>query len=81
VSRSRRYTEITGSITRSEHFTVEAAVLPSQIEQLPDLVGYLKCASDPGWHRVRLDAVNRWSGRRESALKRGFPIDHGAARE
>src|SRR5882762_1440045 len=77
VSRSRRYTEITGSITRSEHFTVEPAVLPSQIEQLPDLVGYLKCASDPEWHRVRLDAVNRWSGRRASALKRGFPIDHG----
>jgi len=81
VSRSRRYTEITGSITRSEHFTVEPAVLPSQIEQLPDLVGYLKCASDPEWHRVRLDAVNRWSGRRASALKRGFPIDHGAAHE
>jgi len=81
VSRSRRYTEITDSITRSEHFTVEPAVLPSQIEQLPDLVGYLKCASDPEWHRVRLDAVNRWSGRRASALKRGFPIDHGAAHE
>ncbi len=81
VSRSRRYTEITGSITRSEHFTVEPAVLPSQIEQLPDLVGYLKCASDPEWHRVRLDAVKRWSGRRASALKREFPIDHGAAHE
>jgi hypothetical protein len=60
VSRSRRYTEVLGSISHSEHFTVEPAVLPSQIEQLPDLAGYLKHASDPNWHRVRLDAMRRW---------------------
>jgi len=64
VSKSRRYTEFLGSVTRSEHFSVEPAVLPSQIEQLPDLSGYLKHASDPEWHRVRLDAVRRWNERR-----------------
>jgi type IV secretory pathway TraG/TraD family ATPase VirD4 len=64
VSRSRRHTEMLGSISHSEHFNVEPAVLPSQIEQLPDLSGYLKQASDPHWHRVRLDAVRRWQERR-----------------
>jgi type IV secretory pathway TraG/TraD family ATPase VirD4 len=32
----------------------ESAVLASQIEQLPDLTGYLKMASSPAWLRVRL---------------------------
>lgn len=32
----------------------EAAVLPSQIEQLPDLAGYFKRASNPAWLRVTL---------------------------
>jgi len=32
----------------------EAAVMPSQIEQLPDLAGYFKRASNPAWLRVRL---------------------------
>ena len=39
--------------TSIQHVT-EAAVLPSQIEQLPDLEGYLKFASTPEWRRVRL---------------------------
>jgi hypothetical protein len=64
VSTSRRRTEFFGSISHSEHFNVEPAVLPSQIEQLPDLAGYLKKASDPQWRRVRLDAVRRWNGQR-----------------
>ena len=34
-----------GSRTRSQHISVEPALLPSQIEQLPDLTGYLKHAS------------------------------------
>jgi hypothetical protein len=38
--------------------------LPAQIEQLPDLAGYLKQASDPRWHKVRLDAVQRWNDAR-----------------
>jgi type IV secretory pathway TraG/TraD family ATPase VirD4 len=60
VSRSRRLTELTGSVTHSEHLSVEPAVLPSQVEQLPDLTGYLKYASDPQWQRVRLDAKRAW---------------------
>jgi hypothetical protein len=47
-------------VSESEHFNMEAAVLPAQIEQLPDLDGYLKLASNPHWLRVHLDAVRRW---------------------
>jgi hypothetical protein len=43
---------------------VEPAVLPSQVEQLPDLAGYLKYASDPEWQRVRLDAKRAWQQHR-----------------
>jgi hypothetical protein len=65
VSKSRQETEILGSITHSEHRSVEAAVLPSQVEQLPDLAGYLKYASDPQWQRVRLDAKHAWEQRQK----------------
>jgi type IV secretory pathway TraG/TraD family ATPase VirD4 len=61
VSRSRRMTEVLGSVSHSRHFSVESAVLPSQVEQLPDLTGYLKYASDPEWQKVRLDARNAWA--------------------
>jgi type IV secretory pathway TraG/TraD family ATPase VirD4 len=54
TSHSRRATELFGSVTRSQHVAVESAVMSSQIEQLPDLAGYLKLASQPGWQRVRL---------------------------
>src|ERR1700722_13028334 len=63
ISRSHRYGEAADSISQSEHFNVESAVMPSQIEQLPDLAGYLKIASDPRWHQVRLDALRRWNDR------------------
>jgi type IV secretory pathway TraG/TraD family ATPase VirD4 len=63
VSRSRRVTELFGSVSHSEHLSVEPAVLPSQVEQLPDLAGYLKYASDPEWQRVRLDARRAWQQR------------------
>ena len=39
--------------TTSHHHTMEDAVLPSEIEQLPDLTGFLKLASRPEWTRVR----------------------------
>jgi type IV secretory pathway TraG/TraD family ATPase VirD4 len=42
------------SVSTSTHDVTESAVLPSEIEQLPDLQGYLKIASQPGWKRVRL---------------------------
>ena len=64
VSKSRRVTELLGSVTHSQHLSVESAVLPSQVEQLPDLTGYLKYASNPAWQRVRLDAVSAWQHRR-----------------
>ena len=69
-SRSRRATELLPAVTRSEHLSIEPAVLASQIEQLPDLAGYLKLASGPAWLRVRLtpgaaargEAVAAWNG-------------------
>lgn len=66
VSRSRRVTELFGSVSHGEQVSVEPAVLPSQVEQLPDLAGYLKYASDPEWQRVRLDARRAWQERRMS---------------
>ena len=64
VSRSRRLTEALGSVSRTQHLGIEPAVLPSQVEQLPDLSGYLKFASDPTWTRVRLDATETWKAAR-----------------
>jgi hypothetical protein len=71
VSRSRRASEFVGSVTHSEHRSLESAVLPSEIEQLPDLAGYLKYASDPQWQRVRLDATRAWQQRRADAAGAG----------
>jgi type IV secretory pathway TraG/TraD family ATPase VirD4 len=42
------------SVQTTEQRLVEPAVLAAQIEQLPDLCGYLKIASSPVWHRVRI---------------------------
>jgi hypothetical protein len=36
----------------------EAAVLHSEIEQLPDLQGYLKLASSPVWRRVMITTLS-----------------------
>src|SRR6185437_4324480 len=49
VSRSRRPFQWLASTTRAEHSSIEPAVLDSEIEQLPDLNGYLKFASVPDW--------------------------------
>jgi type IV secretory pathway TraG/TraD family ATPase VirD4 len=38
----------------SEQQVIESAVLASEIEQLPDLAGYFKSASSPGWVRIGL---------------------------
>lgn len=54
VSRSKRPFELLPVVNRSENSTVEAAVMASEIEQLPDLAGYLKLASRPQWLRVAL---------------------------
>jgi Type IV secretion-system coupling protein DNA-binding domain len=59
VSRSRRPTELFDTTTRSEHFSIEPAVMDSEIEQLPDLCGYLKFASRPEWLGIRLQPADR----------------------
>jgi type IV secretory pathway TraG/TraD family ATPase VirD4 len=41
------------STSTSHHRVTEAAVLPSELEQLPDLSGYLKTASSPVWLKVK----------------------------
>jgi type IV secretory pathway TraG/TraD family ATPase VirD4 len=76
VSRSRRHTELFGSVTHSEHRSVEVAVLPSQVEQLPDLAGYLKYASDPHWQQVRLDAKHVWQQRRAAQAGQRQSLEH-----
>jgi Type IV secretion-system coupling protein DNA-binding domain len=40
------------SLSVSQQQITEAAVLPSELEQLPDLSGYLKTAGSPAWLRV-----------------------------
>jgi type IV secretory pathway TraG/TraD family ATPase VirD4 len=45
---SRRSTNV------SEQHVTEAAVMPAELEQLPDLTGYLKTASSRAWRRVRI---------------------------
>jgi hypothetical protein len=68
VTRSRtRSRGIGSSSTKSEQVRTERAVLASEIEQLPDLEGLLKLASNPHWQYVQLvpeDEVPR--GRRRS---------------
>jgi len=57
VSRTRKggfFAEPGHSVSRGEQHVTESAVLPAEIEQLPDLAGYLKFASHPAWLRVRL---------------------------
>jgi type IV secretory pathway VirB2 component (pilin) len=78
VSKSRRVTEVLGSITHNQHLSVESAVLPSQVEQLADLTGYLKYASNPAWQRVRLDAISAWQRRR--AANSEVECAHGGRR-
>jgi type IV secretory pathway TraG/TraD family ATPase VirD4 len=54
VSKSRRPDQWFSSQTTSQHHVTEHAVMPSEIEQLPDLTGFLKIASQPQWRRVQL---------------------------
>jgi type IV secretion system coupling TraD/TrwB family protein len=48
ASRSRRSTQVS-----TQHVT-EAALMPSELEQLPDLTGYLKTASAQAWTIVSI---------------------------
>jgi type IV secretory pathway TraG/TraD family ATPase VirD4 len=69
-SSSRRIGEFSGSISRSEQHSVETALLPSEIEQLPDLAGYLKLASVPHWQRVTLAPAQEVRARSIDAVRR-----------
>jgi type IV secretory pathway TraG/TraD family ATPase VirD4 len=42
------------STQSSVHYATEVALMPSQLEQLPDLTGYLKLASHASWQRVQI---------------------------
>ena len=56
--------------TKSESIKIEPAVMPSEIERLPDLQGFLKIASRPDWQRVTLirpDPATAPRGRRPTA--------------
>ena len=58
------------SRTKSQSIKIEPAVLPSEIERLPDLQGFLKIASHPDWQRVTLirpDSATAPRGRRPTA--------------
>jgi type IV secretory pathway TraG/TraD family ATPase VirD4 len=54
TSISRRFGSFSRSLTTRNEHVVEDAVMASEIEQLPDLHGYLKLASRPEWWRVTL---------------------------
>lgn len=54
IAKSRRPSDLLAASTRSQHFSIEPAVMDSEIEQLPDLAGYLKLTSRPDWLRVQL---------------------------
>jgi hypothetical protein len=71
-SRSRRPTDFLSSTTLSEHIGIEPAVMDSQIEQLPDLSGYLKFASVPNWQRVALAVPGDSGGTRAGAEAMNF---------
>jgi hypothetical protein len=74
ISRSRRATEFLPAVTHAEHLSVESAVMSSEIEQLPDLAGYLKLASRKEWLRASL--------RPPSLERKAFPtgVSAGSAR-
>jgi len=58
ISKTRRsglFTDPHHSVSRGEQHVTESAVLAAEIEQLPDLSGYLKFASQPAWLKIRLD--------------------------
>ncbi len=82
-SHSRRATELLPAVTRSEHLSIEPAVMGSQIEQLPDLEGYLKLASSAAWVRVglRRAAARGRNAPGPSAAIVPFPLARAAQRQ
>jgi len=58
MSKTRQYGHWFGATSISEQHVTESAVLPSEIEQLADGVGYVKFASRPEWIRTRFPDVS-----------------------
>lgn len=56
------------------------ALPPSQIEQLPDLAGYLKHAADPRRQRLRPDAKRTWEWLRTTASPANHASDRSGSR-
>jgi len=54
TTKSRRPTDFLANRSVAEQHVTESAVLASEIEQLPDLQGFLKFASKPEWKKVNL---------------------------
>jgi type IV secretory pathway TraG/TraD family ATPase VirD4 len=54
ITKSTRPNEWLASRSVAQHHVTESAVLASEIEQIPDLHGFLKFASTPEWRRVQL---------------------------
>jgi hypothetical protein len=82
TSRSHRDSELFSTVTHAEHLGVEPAVMAAQIEQLPDLNGYLKLSSSPEWRRVRLQPAERVVHEPETPLSRNilsFPVGRTAS--
>jgi type IV secretion system coupling TraD/TrwB family protein len=73
ASWSRRSSAWRSSSSRSEHFSTELALLPSEIEQLPDLRGFLKVASHPEWLQVSLQRESCGSAESGTAKAREEP--------
>ncbi len=79
TSRSRRPGDLFAATTVSEHISIEPAVMDSEIEQLPDLEGYLKLASMPQWQRVKLDSPAARAIPSAATRAGSWPGDHRAA--
>jgi hypothetical protein len=54
ITKSTRPNEWLASRSVAQHHVTESAVLASELEQIPDLHGFLKFASTPEWRRVQV---------------------------
>jgi hypothetical protein len=80
-SRSRHPLRLLSTVTRTQHINIEPAVLDSEIEQLPDLRGYLKLASSAHWRKVALSPADsklasetETASHARSAARRVWPL-------
>jgi hypothetical protein len=79
-SRSRKPTEWLPTSTSSQQVRIEPAVMASEIEQLPDLHGFLKLASAWDWKRVRLTRRDYSSGAPQRRAEPASSVNPAAER-